>query len=308
MEAPCIVIAGGTGFIGSVLQQKAMDKGWQVRLLIRDKTEKAISPDIATFLWNPQRGKIDETVFDGADYVVNLAGATIFQPWTKRNKALIRDSRLDASTLLYNTIKTNNFSIKAYLGASAIGVYANEQNYQHSESQYKPNPYFLGELVHAWEQGHKRFEQLGIATSIVRFGLVLGNQGGFLGKQTALASKIGWPYFGKGEQWQSWIHLDDLVDLICFVLENQAKGVINAVAPETLSQRELMQNLAEHFPLKNNVFGIPSWLIRLGLGPRADLFLDSNNVKSEQLSVIGFAFRYPSISSAAQHLGQTFRH
>lgn len=306
MKPPRILIAGGTGFVGQVLQRHALERGWTVRLLVRHATDTGITAGVECHIWDSAQGKLEADAIQEVDYMVNLAGSTIFQPWTKKNKAQIRNSRLNATTLLFNVLKTNPHAVKAYVGASAVGIYANEPDYTHTESFNKPNPFFLGHIVHQWEQAHKRMEQLDIATTILRFGLVLGPQAGFVEKQIGMARKLGWPYFGNGEQWQSWIHVEDLAALICWTLENNFTGIANAVTEQPIQQKALMHRFAESFPLKKRVLGIPAWLLRLGLGERADLLLDSNKVLSDRLPTTTFKWQFPDITSASLHLAEHF--
>ena len=247
-----VLIAGGRGLIGRALGKQFESKGFRVRYLSRNPPPG----DAYTYFWDPIEGKIDENAFREVEVLVNLTGESIagklWTPWRKRK---IINSRVLAAKLLYKTLERINHRVNVVINASAIGIYGNTGDMIIHEDAPPAND-FLGTTCQRWEKNSVNFEKLGIRTIIFRIGLVLSTSGGML-PELLKPLKFGFAViFGKGDHYQSWIHIDDLCRMIVKAArEDQYSGVYNAVAPGPLSQRNFIKLLSQI--LQGNYIFIP---------------------------------------------------
>ncbi len=296
-----ILIAGGSGLVGTELSKQLLAKGHKVNWLSR--TVKSNSLNIPEYQWNPDKGEIDLRAFDGVDTLVNLAGASISKPWTPEYMSQILRSRVDSTRLLFNTVEQHTIKLQKVLAASAFGIYPNDD----SEKQYAENDKagngFLAQVCTLWENESKQFETIGISTAICRVGLVLSAKGGIL-SQVALPVKYGLgSAIGTGKQWMPWIHIKDLARMMIFMLENEkSKGVYNGVAPEGARNKEFTKTLARVLNRPMFLPAVPSGVIKLVLGNRAELLLSGTNVSSQKIEAAGFNFHFPTLQEALDNL------
>ncbi|MCB0640600.1 MAG: TIGR01777 family oxidoreductase [Phaeodactylibacter sp.] len=295
-----ILIAGGTGLIGTRLSTLLTAAGHQVRHLSRTPDSKTNYP---TFRWDTREGYIDPAALEGLDYLINLAGAGIADKrWTEARKQVIIDSRVDTNRLIRDYIHAGQLKVKAYISAAAIGYYGDRGEELVQEDQL-PGAGFLAESTQQWEAAIREVEATGLRTVAIRIGLVLSTQGGAL-QQLLLPLKLRFStYFGSGQQWYSWIHIDDLARLFIWAMEREeAAGIYNGVAPNPVRNKEMMQTLAAVEPGPVITVPVPAFLLRIALGEMADAVLISTRVAAEKVEKAGFQFEYPDLKGALEDL------
>jgi len=301
--AATVLITGATGLVGKKLTAHLLDKGYKVHILTTQKALSSTETNIQYFYWNPQNNTIDLSCFKGAEVVINLAGSPIAQRWTKSAKASILNSRVQALNVLAGAIRENNFPIQHLISASAIGIYPDSKtNYYQEQDDISENSSFLRTVVQKWEAAANQFESLNINTTILRIGIVLDNNGGALPKiMTPIQNYFG-AVLASGEQWQSWIHRDDLVAMFVYVLESKRYGVFNAVAPNPVRQSELTKTIGHVINKPIFLPNIPEFMLKLMLGGMSAVVLESQRVCSKKIQSIGFNFDFHELSAALKDL------
>jgi uncharacterized protein len=298
-----ILITGATGLVGKALTKHLLHKGYAIHILTTQKTLLGSDKKLQYFYWNPQVNEIDTSCFDGVEAVINLAGSSIAQRWTKSAKTSILNSRIQSLHVLSKAIKEGNFPINQLISASAIGIYSDSKtNYYEEEYVSAEDSSFLRSVVRAWESATTQFQKMGIKTTILRIGIVLDAKDGALPKIMAPIEKYCGAVLASGEQWQSWIHIDDLVALFTHTLELKLEGVYNAVAPNPVQQAELTKSIAQ--VLKRPVFlpNVPEFALKLLLGEMSAIVLESQRVCSRKIQNTGFKFNYHELSAALKNL------
>ena len=301
--AATILITGATGLVGKALTKHLLHKGYAIHILTTQKTLLGSDKKLQYFYWNPQVNEIDTSCFDGVEAVINLAGSSIAQRWTKSAKTSILNSRIQSLHVLSKAIKEGNFPINQLISASAIGIYSDSKtNYYEEEYVSAEDSSFLRSVVRAWESATTQFQEMGIKTTILRIGIVLDAKDGALPKIMEPIEKYCGAVLASGEQWQSWIHIDDLVALFTHTLELKLEGVYNAVAPNPVQQAELTKSIAQ--VLKRPVFlpNVPEFALKLLLGEMSAIVLESQRVCSKKIQNTGFKFNYHELSAALKNL------
>lgn len=295
-----IVIAGSSGLIGTALRKSLSAAGHRPIALVR----RPPRPGSDEIEWNPADGKLDRDAVDGVDAVINLAGAGIGdRRWTDEYRRALVESRIDTTSLLANACAAATNPPSVFLGGSAIGYYGNRGAEVLTEESGRGQG-FLADLVEAWEASAKPAVDAGIRTCFLRSGIVLDDDGGVLPKFLPLF-KVGLGgRFGSGEQYFSWISIDDEVAAIEFLLDNSSvSGPVNLTAPNPVTNAEFTEALAE--VLNRPAFlPVPAFGPRLLLGSdRADsLLFEGQRVEPGVLVDNGFSFRHPTVTEALHHL------
>jgi uncharacterized protein (TIGR01777 family) len=299
-----VLITGASGLIGQEIVNQCHVRNIQVHYLTTSKLKLENKTGYKGFLWNPKLGYIDTACFDGVEIVINLAGATIGKSWTPQYKKEILSRRVQAMRLIFDTIKEQNLSIKHIVTASAIGIYPDSLIHYYQESFTEFDNRFLSEVVIKWEKEASRFENLNMLVSKVRIGIVLSKKGGALSKLVTPVKYGFGSVFGRGDQWQSWIHIEDLACLFLFVIKNELEGVYNAVAPNSVKQKDFIQTLGA--VLKRPIFlpAVPNFVLKFMLGEMSALILESQRVSSKKIESTGFSFRYHHLNNALENLFQ----
>jgi uncharacterized protein (TIGR01777 family) len=239
---------------------------------------------------------------DGADGVIHLAGEPIAaKRWSDKQKERIRSSRILTTRALVEAIAKAKERPKFLLNGSAIGYYGAHGDETLTEEAHPGND-FLARLSIEWEKEATRAEEHGLRVIRLRTGIVLGKGGGALAKML-LPFKlfIGGP-LGSGKQWMSWVHLEDEIGLIQLLIENpQARGAVNATAPNPVTMKEFCQTLgrALHRP---SWAPVPAFVLRLMLGEMAEMLLTGQRVLPEKALSLGYRFRYPDLREALRAL------
>jgi hypothetical protein len=289
-----VAISGASGFIGQRLVQRLRASGVRVVRLVRQGGDV----DRDAIAWDPAGSTIDATRLEGIDAVVHLAGESIAGGrWTEARKAAIRDSRVRGTSLLARALSTLARKPKVFVSASAIGIYGDRGDAVLDEDS-APGEGFLAELGQAWEAAADTARQAGIRTVHPRIGVVLDPSGGALAKML-LPFKLGLGgRLGSGDQFMSWIALDDAVRALAFMIEHDALvGPVNLTAPQPVTNREFTRALA-HALRRPAALPVPGWALHLAVGELADAaLLGGARVLPSRLVQAGFAFEHPELSA-----------
>jgi uncharacterized protein len=295
-----ILIAGGTGLIGTKLSHLLRGAGYTVTHLSRRADTNAEFP---SFAWQPEKGIYDKKAFDKIDAIINLAGAGIVDKrWTNARKRTIIESRTSSNVLIAGFLQKEQHAIKAYISASAIGFYSDRGNTLMTEKD-KAGKGFLAESTIAWENAIDEVRKTGIRTVALRIGIVLSTEGGALPEMLKSFHVRTAVYFGDGAQYISWIHIDDVCRMFQFALEKaDMAGVFNAVAPKPMTNYAFTEAMIEAKGGGYLKVPAPSFALRIALGEMADTVLGSTNVSSQQIENQGFEFIYRDAAGALKDL------
>lgn len=298
-----VLITGATGLVGQAIVKVLHSKGIPVNYLTTSRDKISSSEDFQGFYWNPSKGEIDLACFDQVQAIINLAGTSIAKRWTPRNKKKVLSSRIDSlRTLRKGMEKAGATEVECLVSASAIGIYPDSLSKFYDEDEIEVADGFLGEVVQKWETEADAFKTLGLVVSKVRIGVVLSTEGGALPKMAIpVKNFIGAP-LGSGEQWQSWVHIEDLAQLFVFVVENNLRGTFNAVAPNPVTNAKMIKELARVLDRPLWLPHVPKFVLRAALGKMSQLLLDSQRVSGKKIEKKGFAFQYANICTALEDL------
>ncbi|MEB2871740.1 TIGR01777 family oxidoreductase [Pseudomonas rhizosphaerae] len=296
-----ILLTGGTGLIGRKLCQHWVGQGHRLTVLSRQpgQVKQLCGASVRGVAQLEEIG--DETV----DAVVNLAGAPIAdRPWTARRRALLWSSRITLTEGLLAWLESRTQRPEVLISGSAVGWYGDGGERELSETSQPVKEDFASHLCIAWEETALRAEALGIRVVLMRTGLVLASQGGFL-KRLTLPFKLGLGGpIGSGRQWMPWVHIDDQIALIDFLLhQTQCRGPYNACAPEPVRNREFARQLG-HALHRPAFLPLPSLLLKAGLGELSGLLLGGQRARPVALQAAGFNFRYRELSAALTELSR----
>jgi uncharacterized protein (TIGR01777 family) len=294
-----VMISGSGGLIGSALVTHLNQQGDHVVRLVR----RGPAVPGKEVVWGPEVGSIDARGVEGLDALVHLAGENIAaRRWTAAQKARIRDSRVVGTRLLAETLARLESPPKVWICASAIGFYGDRGDDELDESS-GPGTGFLADVCQAWESATVPAQQPGVRVVCLRIGVVLSAAGGALAKML-LPFKLGLGgRIGSGQQYMSWIAVDDAVRAIVHgILTDACAGPINAVAPEPASNAEFTKTLGRVLR-RPTIFPMPAFAARLAFGEMADeLLLASTRVRPARLSQTGFSFQFPNLEAALRHV------
>jgi uncharacterized protein len=294
-----VLITGATGFVGGHVVRRLVARGDEVIVLTRDE-DKALNR------FGPHArivSSLDAISSDTRiDAVINLAGAPILgMPWTRARRRKLLASRLDVTRELVQLSARLTKAPRVLVNASAIGYYG-VRGEEWLDEGADPQDSFQSQLCQQWECTAVAAESLGTRVVRLRFGLVLGRDGGAL-PQFMRPARFGLgAVLGSGRQWVSWIHIDDLVRLIEFALEKPAlRGAVNAVAPKPATHLQLQRAItgALHRPLW---FRVPAFVLRFAMGEMAQLLVDGQKVIPSRAVALGFVFRHPHLREAIADL------
>lgn len=290
-----VLITGGSGFIGQALSTALSARGDHVFILSR--TPQELTPPTGV----KALGALSELDVP-MDAVVNLAGAPIVdQRWSDERKKVLRDSRIELTKALVAWMKQQSSPPSVLVSGSAIGYYGSHADEVLDENA-EPVAGFAHELCRDWEQAALEAEELGVRVCLIRTGVVLGPGGGALAKMLpAFRLGLGGP-IGNGQQWMSWIHLDDEVGGIIYLLDNPSlHGPFNLTAPEPVTNEVFSRTLGDvlHRPA---FMRVPAVVMRLMLGEASELLVEGQRVLPENLHTAGYVFKYPRLEPALQQV------
>lgn len=292
------LITGGTGMIGTQLVNAIVESDAHITILTRHD-QRATHSNIRYVNWS--KSNWENNVPD-IDIVINLAGATLNKRWTPSYKRTIMLSRIQSTQALVNLFSNRSHKPEIFFNASAVGYYRPDA-YQTYTELYQSLPFdFLSEVVYQWERIAKQFESFGTRVVIGRFGMVLSNQGGaFPLMKLPYDLNVGGK-LGSGQQWYSWIHINDLTRAILYLINNErASGPFNLTAP-VVERQNLFGYTIARISHKPHWTWVPSPLIRLMLGQMSTIALDTQKVIPTKLEALGFEFNYPNLKLAVEKL------
>lgn len=294
-----ILVTGASGLVGTALIPAVKAKGHEVLRLVRSAPNKAASE----INWNPEQATIDADSLEGIDAAIHLAGENIAEGrWTDEKKSRIRESRVKGTRLLSETLAQLKRKPQTLLSASATGFYGNRGDEVLTE-QSASGEDFLSEVCREWELATQPAAQAGIRVANLRFGVILTGKGGALKKMmTPFKLGVGGK-IGSGEQYMSWVALEDAVGAILFALETESmRGPINVVAPQPVTNNEFTRTLGRALS-RPTIFAVPKFAARLAFGEVADaLLLSSARVEPLRLKEAGYKFQYPALEATMHHI------
>ncbi|MBT1704377.1 TIGR01777 family oxidoreductase [Chryseosolibacter indicus] len=296
-----ILLTGASGLIGSRLTEMLLQKGYEVSHLSRHKSNTS---KVKTFVWNIESGAIEKGALDGIDTIIHLAGAGVADKrWTNSRKKEILESRTKSTALLFNELKKENAPVKNFISASAIGYYGFDNNSKLFDENDKPGSGFLAEVTSAWEAEADKIEQLGIRLVKLRIGIVLSKKGGALEPMAkAVKFLVGSP-LGSGDQYMSWIHIEDLCQMFIHAVENtEVRGAFNAVAPNPVTNKEMTEAIAKQLRKPMIFPSVPAFVLKAIFGEMGDVVLKGNKVSSKKIQETRFNYKFTTLDKALKDL------
>jgi hypothetical protein len=296
-----VFMTGGTGFVGTYLSRNLVQAGHTITILSRRAHPAAPArAGISLITGDPTQEGPWMAAVPEHDWIINLAGASIFNRWTEARKKEIMESRERTTRNLVAALAAGDRR-QLFCSTSAVGIYGPRGEEELTEDS-PTDTGFLGEVAHKWEAEALKAQDLGVRVVVTRFGVVLGKGGGALSQMAPLFRKfVGGP-IGSGVQWFSWIHQADHARAFRFIQENpQISGPVNFVAPNPARNRELARALGRvlHRP---SFMPTPAFMLRLVLGEFADTLLTGQKVLPQRLLDAGFTFNFPTIEAALADL------
>lgn len=290
------LITGGTGFIGQKLVRALLRDGQRVTVLTRHARQAAWLFDgqvdcVTSMEQLPASRRVD--------VVINLAGARVLGwRWTAARRAALRKSRIELTSKVVAWIARADHKPELMLSASAIGYYGNQARGDDSilTEDAAPQPIFMSDLCREWEEAALEAEQFGVRVARLRIGVVLGRQGALPMMLMPVKLGLGGP-LGGGAQWQSWIHVDDVLGAIAHLCRSGEAGVFNFTAPDSVTQAQFSR-VAARVLGRPHGFPTPGFPMRVVLGEQADLLLEGSRVAPVRLQSSGFVFAHPTLEGA----------
>ena len=300
-----LLITGGTGTIGKEITILSLLEGIDVNILTRNKSLKSKKEGLKYFYWNPDNKFIDYDCFKGVDTVINLSGYNVFNYWTKKNKLKILNSRVKSTEFILSEINKRNIKLNTFISASGIAVYKDSySNYYSENDSVSDKNSFLNQVIINWESVVLKYERLMPSTSfsIMRVGLVLSKEGGLYKISNNLARFYLLSPVGTGEQWQSWIHVNDAARAFIKCSRESWKGIFNLVTPNPVTQKVMLNSIAKNNNRRIIIPNIPLRIIYLLLGEVTQIINSSQKVKPEVLTQKKFKYNFSNLDQAIASL------
>ena len=298
-----VFMTGGTGFVGTTLTKSLTQEKHQVTILTRAIPESKALPPGATYLEGDptEKGGWQERVAEH-EVIINLAGASIFRRWSETAKQIIRDSRIHTTRNLVEALAARKEKETLLLSTSAIGYYGPHEDEERVEES-PPGDDFLASLAQEWEAEALKAEAYGARVALLRFGIILGKNGGAFAQMVPLFNLwLGSP-LGSGEQWFSWIHEEDLASIYLHLMEQKdITGPINCTAPNPVRNMDLTRALGEVLGKPTFMPAVPGFMIRMVMGEFGSVLLEGQKVLPKRLMDADFRFKFPKIKKALKDL------
>lgn len=302
-----IIISGGTGLIGSHLARNLVYNGQEVVILTRQSKPKALIPSARYVHWDGQRLGDWSEQLSGAAAIVNLAGANIAgdgvlpSRWTPKRKELLRQSRLSAGRILARAVEMASPAPPVFIQASAVGYYGTQQSGTLTE-EAPPGEDFLAKLCLEWESCSASVDNLATRRVIARIGVVLSDTGGALPKMALPFRLFAGGRLGSGNQQLSWIHVDDVVAAIRFLIDQEdASGPYNLTAPHPVSNAQFSSELAQALR-RPSWLALPAFALKAALGEVSQTLLAGQAAIPQRLLDAGFNHNHPDVRSALNRI------
>lgn len=293
-----VLISGTTGLVGKKLKSVLESKNYTVKSLSRKKEENS-------FYWNLNENYIDPKAFENVDAIIHLAGAPISSKWTKEYKKELYDSRIKTADLLFDFAKKYSPHLKTFITASGTNYYGTFTSDKILTEKDKNGDDFLGNLCKDWEYAAFQFQELGTRIASLRTAAVLAENSGMLKEFMPLAKLNLASPLGSGKQIVPWIHLDDLVEMYIYALENEdMNGAYNAVAPEVVNNKEFTKTIAKVMDKFIILPNVPAFALKLILGEMSSIALEGSAISAQKIQDAGFQFKFPQLKFALKDLIQ----
>lgn len=299
-----VIVAGGSGFIGSELIRKLLVSKHQVVLLSRKPVgvRSVYNESLQIVQWDGKTVGSWAKFIDGADAIINLSGENVAaKRWSESQKARLIDSRINPTRAILQSISQATKKPRVLINASAVGYYGNFGDGDVTESHIKGEG-FLSDLCEQWEREALHAEKYGLRIVLLRIGIVLSPSGGAL-KKMLMPFKyfVGGP-LGSGKQWFPWIHLEDVIRITQFALENNGiKGALNIASPHPVTMSEFSYSLGKVLK-RPSLFPVPSFVLKLLLGEMSAIVLGGRKVIPKKLIDAGFVFKFIDINDTLFNL------
>ncbi|SCW69624.1 TIGR01777 family oxidoreductase [Mucilaginibacter sp. NFR10] len=291
-----ILLTGGSGLLGTHLTKALLAKGYTVSHLSRNADN---NPQVKTFVWDINKGIIDEHCIDGIDTIVHLAGSGIAEKhWTDARKKDLIDSRVKSIELVYDLLKRKQHQVTSVISASGIGYYSDRGDELMYETS-APARDFISQCCVLWEAAVDEGQKFGVRILKFRTGVVLDKDGGALPTLAKpIKLYIGSP-IGSGKQWVPWIHWQDVVNMYLLGIENKnLSGVYNMVAPNPVTNKQLTQAVAKQLHKPLWAPNVPGFVLKLLLGEMSSIVLGSTKVSAQKIEDAGFKFKFTNLEAA----------
>jgi uncharacterized protein (TIGR01777 family) len=294
-----IIITGATGLIGRELCKKLYEEGDEVTVFTREiKKGREILPYLHKFVeWDYNKPDYWKNEIDGKDVIIHLAGANVFgKRWTNSYKRTIMESRVSATKNLVDSIGKIKNKPKVFISSSAVGYYGDRGDEIITEESPSGTD-FLSSVCRSWEHEAMQVEKFGVRRVSIRTGIVLSPKEGALKKMLLPFKLFAGGSIGKGNQWFPWIHIEDIIGVYLFVLNNEISGALNGTSPNPVTMKEFARILGKalHRP---SFFTVPEFVLKLAVGEGAQSILASLRVIPQKLIKNSFLFRYVHLDEA----------
>lgn len=291
-----ILVTGGSGLVGKQLTRILEENKSEVSWIGRSKKER---PHHQKYNWDVENGSIETGWLQNTDTIIHLAGAGVADhKWSDSYKKEIYESRIRSTKLLHDTLSNNNHSVKTLVCASAIGIYGNNCP-KSTDETFPAQSNFLAKVCDDWEKEAIKFELLGIRVVIIRVGIVLAKEGGFI---KAISAPAKWGLgaaFGNGKMITSWIHINDLCGIFMKAGNDpNMRGSYNAVAPNPVSNKQITKAICHAIHRPYLLPNIPAFLLKLALGEMASMILANQNISSKKIVKAGYTFVFNHVEEA----------
>jgi uncharacterized protein (TIGR01777 family) len=297
-----VFITGGTGFLGVALTEKLLSEGHPVTILSRSSQKTAIRTGLSFVKGNPAKEGSWQEEIGSHDVVINLAGASIFRPWSARNKEAIYNSRILSTRNIIDALARHADKEMILLNASAVGYYGFRDGEELDESGSAGDD-FLATVVREWETEALKAEDNGARVVLCRLGVILGKDGGALAKMLPVFKLGAGSPLGSGKQWFSWVFLSDLVNIFLYLMENKKiSGPVNCTSPNPVTNREMTKALGRALHRPVILPPVPAFLLKGILGEFSHIFVKGQKVIPGKLLESGFVFEFSEIEKAFANL------
>jgi uncharacterized protein (TIGR01777 family) len=290
-----VLITGATGMIGKALIQSLLQKKYTISIL---STHPRFIPNVQVFKWDVNKKIIDPQCFTGITSVIHLAGENIAkEKWTEKRKKEIVDSRVASTQLLLNTLKKTENQVSTFISASAVGYYGDRQD-EILQEESAAGTGFLADCCVQWENAAEGAAELGMRLVKFRTGFIIDkDEGGLPAMTQPIKLFVGAP-LGTGKQWVPWIHIQDMVDMYLYALENPITGTFNACAPNPVTNKTLTKALGKSLHRPIWPIKVPAKAIELLMGEMSVIALMSTNTSVQKILDAGYRFHFTQLSEA----------
>ncbi len=293
-----ILISGATGLVGKKLARKLYERGYKVEILVRSKLQKS---DFKSYIWDYEKGFLEEGALDNTYIFIHLAGAPISKRWTESYKKEIYNSRIYSAQFIFEQMQEKRIHPEAVISSSAVGFYGQITSQRIFSESDPPAEDFLGNVCADWEIKALQFEKLGSRVVCIRTSTVLSEKGGALEVLKKPIELNFGAILGNGQQYFPWIHLDDLVNIYFKAVEDASmNGAYNATAPDFVTNKVITEKIAYRLNKKIWLPNIPQFIIRAVLGEMSVLALEGSRISSRKIENSGFKFIYNNLDNALE--------